>query len=353
MPDLSTLSDDFPGTSLDTGKWESTGYSSVDISGNQLTWSGPGGTITTVDTYEIGTGASLAVRIHGEDLDRSFSVTVSSSTYTYQIAYNGAGTLSCFYSSPAGSNTVNVDYDLATMLWFHFIEFQPWAGFHVVGLATSSNGVDWSMKTSSGQLEVNDGFHVSIFGLGTVTVGQVVGGIYDPGPPDDPPPDVNPLDVPPYDVSPTPYVPPNIPAVPDASCATLLELAQQFSGQVRRAIRVTGPRRIEMVDAVAPLPDGITQADAPKLYYTATRGLTAGAPALSLNAGALALTSDASFSDNDIQLLVSGWRIPDRLPVHKLHPAPVMRVTYDFSPEQFNASVEFAHHSIPLEVRRT
>jgi sugar lactone lactonase YvrE len=163
-----------------------------------------------------------------------------------------------------------------------------------------------------------------------------------------------PEDFPPYDTADDPpYDIPDAPAVPEPACASILQLIQEFSAATRRAVRLTGPATITMVDPIAALPAGWTQLDADAIYHSTTHALKAGEKVLSLLAGDLALSATAALVADDVRLLTSGWRIPDRLPVYGLHPAPVQRITYTFSPQGCTASVEFAFHSVPLALRRT
>lgn len=136
-------------------------------------------------------------------------------------------------------------------------------------------------------------------------------------------------------------------------CATLLDLIRTFSGAVKRSVRLTGPTSIEMVDPNAPLPAGWHSTDAPTLYSSTSRKLTAGADVLSLLAGDLVMEASATLISDDVRLVTSDWQIPGRLPMYGSHPAPVKRVSYEFTPTSFRASVEFHVPAVPLELRRT
>jgi hypothetical protein len=139
----------------------------------------------------------------------------------------------------------------------------------------------------------------------------------------------------------------------DSGSATLLDLVRAFSVQVQQAVRITGTTTIEMVDPDAPLPSGWTADDAPDIYSSAVRTATAENKVLSISAGDVTLTGNANLITDDVRLLRSGWRIPDRLPVYGLPPAAVQRVTYTFSPAGFTASVEHHYAAVPLIAKRT
>lgn len=142
------------------------------------------------------------------------------------------------------------------------------------------------------------------------------------------------------------------PAKPGTGCATLLDLIREFSGQVRRAVRITGPASIGMVDPNEPLPAGFTAADGTGMYSQASQQLTADDVSLSALKGRLTLSMGASVVVNDMRVVDSGWRIPDRLPVYGLDPAAVQRVSYTFTPREFRGTVEFRAATVPLSVRR-
>lgn len=142
------------------------------------------------------------------------------------------------------------------------------------------------------------------------------------------------------------------PAVPEPECSSVLDLIREFSGLVRRAVRITGPSSISMVDPNAPLPAGYTADDAAGMYHQTQQQLSAGTVVLSLLAGKLGLALSADLVSDDARILTSGWRIPDRLPVYTIAPTAVQRVNYQFTPRGFQASLEFRAASVPLSVRR-
>lgn len=270
--------------------------------------------------------------------------------------YAGANTISYSWDGPGYTFSYGQGYNASSMAWLR-ISKVSYSGRSLIEFSASPDGTIWTPLTdptlddpsmnydlSDVEITINSGGGAVATQMDAFSSTTPIG----PASTDDP------LDSPPYDITDGPYVPADVP-VATAGCATLLELIQQFSGQVRRAVRITGPRRIRMVDVAAPLPDGWTQADAPDLYHTSTRGLATSAPTFShlvVRANKLALTSSAEFVTDDIRVITSDYRIPDRLPVPFLHPAPVMRVTYTFGTEHFSASVEFAHHKVPLGALR-
>jgi hypothetical protein len=174
------------------------------------------------------------------------------------------------------------------------------------------------------------------------------------------PPYVPPVDVP-WTSAPTtgePLAPDHfspaalIPAKTESGSATLLDLVRAFSSAVGRAVRITGPASIEMVNPHAPLPAGWTAADAIDLYSSSVRTASAAAGVLSINAGDVTLTGAARLITDDCRLVRSSWRIPDRLPVYGLPPAAVKRVTLTFSPTHAEADVEFHYAAVPIDARR-
>lgn len=158
--------------------------------------------------------------------------------------------------------------------------------------------------------------------------------------------------------TPTPDVPDWFDPTPDpapaedtSGCSTILDLIREFSAAVRRAVRITGPRSIAMVDPNEPLPTGwrYRPDEAPDMFSTHSRQYTAGATVLTLNAGALALTGDGGFQTDDIRLLASDWRIPQRLPVYggDLAPAAVSSCTMTFTPAAHTCAVTYQFPTTP------
>lgn len=137
----------------------------------------------------------------------------------------------------------------------------------------------------------------------------------------------------------------------DASASgksTLLELVRTFSAAVNQAVRIVGPLTIEMVDPNLPLPDGWSDDDAGDLYVSATRSVNANTKVLSVRSGNVSLTASAQWKADDVRLLRSTWRLPDRLPVYGLPAAPVQRISYTFGPNGYSASLDFHYHDVPL-----
>jgi hypothetical protein len=141
-------------------------------------------------------------------------------------------------------------------------------------------------------------------------------------------------------------------SVGDTGSATLLELVRAFSSAVRRAVRITGPTTIEMVDPAEPLPVSFTSGDAGAMYTTTARSASAEEKTLSVRAGDVKVEATANVKSGDVRVVRSTWRIPDRLPVYGLPSAKVKRIAYTFSPDGFESSVEFHFAAVPIEARR-
>jgi len=139
----------------------------------------------------------------------------------------------------------------------------------------------------------------------------------------------------------------------DSGEDTLLNLVRAFSTAVKRAVRITGPTTIEMVDPAVPLPAGWSASDAQNLYHSASTATSATDVVLSTSAGDVTVTGSAELVADDVRLVRSSWRIPDRLPFYGLPPAAVQRVTYTFSPQGFRASVDFHFPAVPFAARRS
>ena len=175
--------------------------------------------------------------------------------------------------------------------------------------------------------------------------------------PDNPDPTPDPDDPDPWnsndDPAPDHYVPNQIvPAETDDGSSTLLDLVRAFSTAVHRAVRITGPTTIEMVDPSVPLPPGWANTDAAGMYTTTVRSAAASTQVLSVRAGDVKVDASAQVKANDMRIVLSSWRIPNRLPVYGLPAAPVQRITYTFSPTGFEASVDFHFAAVPIEARR-
>lgn len=141
------------------------------------------------------------------------------------------------------------------------------------------------------------------------------------------------------------------PAV-DKECATLLDLIREFSASVRCPVRIVNGSTIEMVDPNEPLPDGWNAGLARSYYTSTTHAVQASTAVLSLANGYMDLTVSADILGDDVGIITGGFRIPNRLPVPDLDPAPVSRVSYTFTPTAFRASVEMTFPDTPLVVRK-
>lgn len=133
--------------------------------------------------------------------------------------------------------------------------------------------------------------------------------------------------------------------------ATILALVREFSssprpvsqrppsGGVGRAIRITGPTTISMVDPAATNSLQSTSADA--LYSAATSARAASTKALAVLHGTVTTTASATLKANAADILLSGWRIPDKLPVRGIGLRPVKTVQMTFTPKTFTCDVTF------------
>lgn len=173
----------------------------------------------------------------------------------------------------------------------------------------------------------------------------------DPGPYN--PPDDVPWDSDDYELPPDKYKPDAVvKAETESGSSTLLDQVRQFSSIVKRAVRITGSHTIEMVDPAVPLPAGWANADAGSLYTTTLRTAAAEEKVLSIRAGDVKVSGGAHVKTDDVRIVKSTWRIPDRLPVFGLPAAPVKSITHTFSPTGYDSSVEFHFGGVPIEARR-
>lgn len=198
---------------------------------------------------------------------------------------------------------------------------------------------------------VNAGQTYELWVTGGKTVKQNPPKAPDPDrtPPDDPPWDSD-VDPPPDKFTPDAIAPADKPT--DTGSSSLLDLVRAFSSAVRRAVRITGPDSIEMVNPLVPLPTGMVASDARDMYATTMRSAAAETTVLSVRAGDVKVEASAGIVSGDVRVVRSGWRIPDRLPVYGLPAAPVKRITYTYSPTGFTASVDFHFAAVPIEARR-
>jgi hypothetical protein len=138
-----------------------------------------------------------------------------------------------------------------------------------------------------------------------------------------------------------------MPAEPDPGSATLIDLLRLFCEAESVAVRLTGDSSAEVVELTS-LPTGYTFADAAEMYWQTRRSTQAGAVALSLDAGDLAVNASASLITGDVRLVVSDWQIPGLLPVYGMTLLPVKRVSYTFTPTTFSGALEFHAPPVPI-----
>ncbi len=155
-----------------------------------------------------------------------------------------------------------------------------------------------------------------------------------------------------------PYIPQVIPVDNTKTTATLYSLIQAFFGKVKRSGRIiavdTVPDQsrplvlpyatVEMVNRAAK--NQMQILDPADIYTSAEDTYTLGQYKVSLLSADQVRTCKASFKNNDVSILVSGWQLPDALPMPTINsqtPAlkPVQSVQYTFTPESFTGSVVF------------
>lgn len=227
-----------------------------------------------------------------------------------------------------------------------FLQFRQAAG--LIHWEASPDGATWtSLWTASGTITVpvrpffGDGWAASLLSVNATSA---------PGPGD---PGYDPVGTQPADV-PDNFTPDaTVPAEPTPpECRTLLSLVQEFSALVKRAVRITGPNSIEMVDPNAPLPAGWYIEDAAEMFTTTEHAIQAGAEGVSYAYEDLEMTASATLIRDDVRLLASTWRIPDRVPAYELQAGPVKRITHTFTPKDYTASIEYHVPTVPLTARR-
>lgn len=174
-----------------------------------------------------------------------------------------------------------------------------------------------------------------------------------PPPPADPEPPLTDDQPFPDPFDPGATAPPSTPHSGESGSATILDLIRQFSAQVKRAVRLTGPTSIEMVPANAPMPAGWSQSDAAGLYRSSQWSAAASQKVLTLRRGDLDITASGQFKSDDVRLIRTAWRLPDPLPVYALRPAPTQRIAMTFSPKHFECAVDHAFPAAPANTRRS
>ncbi len=149
----------------------------------------------------------------------------------------------------------------------------------------------------------------------------------------------------------TPYVPPDADAK-TKTCTSLLDLIREFSAAIKRPVRIINASTIEVVSTTETIPPGWRNGFAGRYYTNTTQNLEANTTVLAQNKGTLTLSGRAKIRTNDIGIVTTKWRIPQRLPFPGLKNAPVSRVSYSMTPKAFNAEVEFQFPSVPVSVKR-
>jgi hypothetical protein len=165
-------------------------------------------------------------------------------------------------------------------------------------------------------------------------------------------PIADPADDPPTPASPrTPDKNKLVPAA-TKTCKSILDLVREFQAATGYAVRITGTSSVELVNPNAPLPSMFRNGHGHEYYSETEEALASSSKVLRLLSGTMDLQASASITADDVGIVTSNWRIPQRLPFPNLPPAPVKRVGYTFSPQGFRAGIEFAYESVPIEVRR-
>lgn len=135
---------------------------------------------------------------------------------------------------------------------------------------------------------------------------------------------------------------PYAPEEDSAGCSSVLELIREFSKAIMRPIRITSPTSIEIVDYNDEGLPGDMTVDEDSMYVEGEYEEKAGAEVLNLNLKYRSFSASAKFKENDVRLLASGWKLPQAIPLFGgLPPALVSRVSFSFTPKDFNAEVEF------------
>lgn len=346
MPDVASFQDTFSGSSLSTAWGDlSPDSGSLTVSGGMLTSAGMHVGVPTVASYTFAPWDQLIFHIKTGEFPGYVTVGVGNVTFSTHDYY---GAVPQFWVKIYRALVPSIEID-------EFGEEVPDAdGIRIAVRASEAaiwteygGNVDYATAYTAGPITLD--FE------GQWEVHSIIGS--NAVPPDDPggadledvPDHFTPTATAPS-VPPPPSIDPN--PIP-IECYSLLDEIRAFSTAVRRAVRITGPTKIEMVNPNAPLPAGWTVDDAGDLYATTTHALVAGEGALSMAYGDLALSVGATIVSDDVRIVTSTWRIPDRLPVYGLQPAPVKRISYTFTPRHFTASVEFHVPTVPLILRRT
>ena len=366
MANLSTLVDHFNGPITNVNAWQATGP--ITYAGGAVRFGDPAtvdpngsgaapGTLTSVNAYVLD---SLTVQLGVvPTVKTAVHFVLSAPDFSYGAAINidrdtgdPYATISYSYHHSTGNASGAQGFQPASMGWLRIDQIW-YDGDHWLEFKTSADGLAWSNLWMWRNLGP-DGFgpvKLQIVGIDVSLASVNVLAVPEPGPGTPTPTVVDPFV--PAAMAPSVPPPPGPAEENPPECITLLDAIRTFSATVKRAIRIVGPTSIELVDPNAPLPSGWSVDDVDELYSATGHSLTAGETVLSLAAGDLQLAVSASVVTDDVRLITSGWRIPDRLPVYGLDPAPVKRFTATFTPRSFTASVEFHVPTVPLALRRT
>lgn len=170
----------------------------------------------------------------------------------------------------------------------------------------------------------------------------------DPNPPFNPPPDQ-------YD----PNAPQDPPKDNTVQTSSLLELIRAFSAKIKRAVRIVDagivpahgstPSRpwatISLCDPGAT--NKLQTKSGASLYAAAMDEQKMGTiKTLSVNKDIVTKSASSTLLKNDASILVSGWRIPDALPLPGVNNSPtglqpVKTVRMSFTPDEFSCDIEF------------
>jgi hypothetical protein len=348
LPVLSTLTDTFPASTLNTTKWDVTAGTATVTSGGWLAL-GSGdttGAIRSDNDYRFDHASAMVTPEPGGQA--MLQLQDRSNTDTAQLSIDRTtNTLLAAWSIGGDVDSALVDYDLSFQSWLRISRTDTALTFEA-----SSEGTFWvSVAThpiTAGQLRagkaVLSGNRGAVFDNFNTTPTT-----------SDPPPTEPPHIPPPTDPGAKFTTPasstPGKGANAGKTCNAVIELIRQFSTDVKRPIRIIDADTIEMVDVNAPLPTGWSVADKDDLYHKTTHEVLAGEKVLSTLSGNLTLNASADLVANDVRLVTSDWIMPEQLPVYGAVSALVRSVSWTFTPTKFEGSLEFKAVPIPLSFR--
>jgi hypothetical protein len=343
QPKLSTLTDNFNSSTVNSSKWTTLGPVSIVGQALQLGDSTLSGYLRSFKTNYQFDSAQVLVKAAGrgstpiriEDTNGDWmEIIIDSSNWTIRARWYVGGV------SGNGDASYPIEYDFTQHKYFRIKRGSSATIFDV-----SQDGLEWTRVATHG------------FGYGKFTsvkavlIGNLMTSLDNfnilvPIPPEPEEPSFPDVPIPDPSDPDAPAPPSGNPSATQPTCKSVLDWVREFSSGVKQPIRITGPSTIEMVNVSAPLPTGWTNTESPSLYTSSNQALTAGEKTLALGSGKLVLTANGKFATNDIRLITSNWVIPHQLPVYAHHNALVKQVRYSFTPEKFSATVDFHYNPV-------